>query len=118
MRKLILLLALLIPGIAAAQSNVTLKWTASVLPAGATPVTSYNVYRGVASGKETLLASAGLNLTYTDSTVLSGTTYYYEVTAVNSAGESPKSNEAIAVIPAAAVPPNPPTITITVTVAQ
>ncbi|HTY74641.1 MAG TPA: hypothetical protein VMD05_03650, partial [Candidatus Nanoarchaeia archaeon] len=32
-------------------------------------------------------------LTYTDSSLTNGQTYYYQVTAVNAAGESPKSTE-------------------------
>jgi fibronectin type 3 domain-containing protein len=39
-------------------------------------------------------------VSYTDSTVLNGTTYYYVTTAVDASGnESLYSNEAVAVIP-------------------
>ena len=73
----------------AGNGQVALSWAAS---SGAT---SYNVYRGTASGKETLLpAGKGVSGTsYTDTAVTNGTKYYYEVTAVNSVGESGKSNE-------------------------
>ena len=37
--------------------------------------------------------------TYTDTTVTGGTTYYYEVTAVDAAGQSPKSSEVHATPP-------------------
>lgn len=70
-------------------SQVVLKWNA------ATGVTSYDVKRGVASGGPyQTIASAGLATTYTDSTPLNGTKYYYVVTAMNVGGESIPSNEA------------------------
>jgi fibronectin type 3 domain-containing protein/regulation of enolase protein 1 (concanavalin A-like superfamily) len=70
------------------NSQVTLQWTAS---SGAT---SYNVYRGASSGGETLLVSGVTTASYSDLSVTNGTTYYYEVTAVNSVGSSADSNEA------------------------
>ena len=87
---------------------VQLTWNASTLPAGAPAVTGYNVLRGTAAGGETALANPGLVLTYTDSTVVAGTTYYYTVTATNSAATSGPSNEASILVPNN-VAPNPPT---------
>ena len=75
---------------AAGNNQVALSWAAS---SGAT---SYNVYRGPASGQEALLHSLVSGTSYTDTNVTNGTTYFYEVTAVNSVGESGKSNEASA----------------------
>jgi hypothetical protein len=70
------------------NAQVSLSWTASP---GAT---SYQVYRGTAPGGETLYASPpGAGTTYVDSAVNNGTTYYYDVTAVNSGGVSPRSTE-------------------------
>jgi autotransporter-associated beta strand protein len=65
------------------------------MPTGAK---SFNVYRGTASGAETLLASGVSGSPYIDATVVSGTTYYYYVTAVNAnvaplPSESDPSNE-------------------------
>ena len=57
-----------------------------------TGATSYNIYRGTASGQETLLASNVSGSPYTDSTLQTGVTYYYYVTAVN-ANASPAPNE-------------------------
>ena len=57
--------------------RVALSWTA---PAGAV---SYNVYRGTASGKEALLQAGVTATTFLDTTGVAGTTYYYDVTAVN-----------------------------------
>ena len=81
-------------------AQVTLNWTAS---AGAT---SYNIYRSTISGAETLLVRSGDSTHYLDGAGVSGTTYYYKVSAVNSGGESPLSNEASAV-PLAPAPGTP-----------
>lgn len=68
-------------------SQVALSWTGS---AGAT---AYKIYRGTSTGSYTLLASpAGTGTTYTDSTAVNGTTYFYAVTATNGV-ESTYSNE-------------------------
>ena len=81
------------------SGQVTLSWNAS---AGAT---SYTVYRGTSSGGETLLQSGITATTYTNTGLTNGTTYYYEITAVNSS-ESSKSSEV------SATPANqPPAIT-------
>ncbi len=76
----------------AGNHQVTLGWTAP-LSDGGSPVTSYNVYRGTSSGSETLLHTVGVVGTYVDLTAGNGTTYYYKVSALNAAGESPLSNE-------------------------
>jgi fibronectin type 3 domain-containing protein len=95
--------------VTATAHSVTLNWTQSTVPAGAPAVTSNNVYRGATSGSETALSSSvGAIVTYTDTTVTAGSSYCYEVTAVNSAGESPKSNEVCVQIPNQ-VAPNAPT---------
>lgn len=62
----------------------------------------YKIYRGTQSGGPyaVLGSGNGTATTYTDGTVQSGQTYYYVVTAVDSAGlESVYSNQAQAVIP-------------------
>ena len=61
----------------------------------------YKVYRGtVAGGPYNLLATNITTDTYTDSTVQSGTTYYYVTTTVSTAGlESGFSNQFRAVVP-------------------
>jgi len=71
---------------------VTLNWTAG------TGATSYNVYRGTTVGGEstTPIATGVTAVTYVDSTVTNGQTYYYTVRAVNSIGTSDASNEASA----------------------
>jgi fibronectin type 3 domain-containing protein len=83
-------------GTAQVQHTVDLSWTASAGAVG------YNIYRGTVSGGpySMINSSADSNTTYTDSTVVSGQTYYYVTTAVNSdSQESGYSNQAPAVIP-------------------
>lgn len=77
--------------------QVVLAWNAS---SGAT---SYNVYRATTSGGEgsTPFKTGVTSATYTDTGLSNTATYYYEVTAVNSFGESSKSNEAHATTPSA-----------------
>jgi hypothetical protein len=78
------------------QHSAALTWTAS-----SSSVTGYNVYRGtVSGGPYTLVNSSLINATsYTDTTVVSGQTYYYVTTAVASGNESVYSNEVTAAIP-------------------
>ncbi len=85
---------------------IVLSWTA---PTG--PVTSYSVYRGTSAGGEsaTALASGLTANTYTDTSAVKGTAYYYKITAVNGAGTSPNSNEATA---KAYGPPAAPTLSV------
>src|SRR5262249_58131319 len=85
-------------GTAPVQHSVALTWTAST----SSNVVGYNIYRGNVSGGPYNKINAALNpsTNYTDSTVVSGQTYYYVVTAVDtSANESSYSNEVQAVIP-------------------
>lgn len=77
---------------------VTLSWTAST-----SVVASYNIYSGSVSGgpyQKIGSIDAGTCCTYIDLNTISGNTYYFVVTAVDSSGnESAFSNEAVAVIP-------------------
>ena len=75
----------------AGTASVSLSWTEPT--DGGSPITGYNVYRGVATGGETLLVSLGLVTTYVDTSAATGSTYYFVVTAVNAEGESVWSNE-------------------------
>jgi hypothetical protein len=81
-----------------AQQSVSLTWTASV----SSDVTGYYVYRSTTqgSGYVSLNASSPTSIDqYTDSTVQSGMTYYYVVTAVDSSDvESAYSSPATAVV--------------------
>jgi fibronectin type 3 domain-containing protein len=77
--------------------TATANWTAST-----SVVSGYNVYRGTVSGGPYTKLSGSLigALTYADTTVLSGRTYFYVTTSVDGSGnESVFSNEGTAVIP-------------------
>lgn len=86
----------------AGNGQVALAWTGS---AGAT---SYNVYRGTVSGAEASAPVAtGITATAaTQSGLANGITYFFKVAAVNSAGTSPRSNEAKATPNGATPPPS------------
>ncbi len=72
----------------ATVNSLTITWNST------TGAASYNVYRS-ADGGATYTNKVGSNIvtgtSYTDTGLTAGTVYYYEVTAVNSSGESAKS---------------------------
>ncbi|HET8925075.1 MAG TPA: choice-of-anchor D domain-containing protein [Candidatus Acidoferrum sp.] len=85
-------------GVTPVQHSVALTWNAST----SSNVTGYNVYRTTTSGTGYVKINSSLIgvLSYTDSTVQNGTTYFYVTTAVDSSGnESVFSNEVSAPIP-------------------
>jgi beta-galactosidase len=95
-------------GLAAIADNaaVNLNWTASP---GAT---SYNIYRGTTSGGEgTTPVGTSTSTGFTDTGLTNGTTYYYTVSATNSAGTSAQSSEVTA-IPTTGSPPPPSSLQI------
>ena len=80
------------------QHTVDLSWNAST----STSTSGYNVYRGTVSGGPYAKINSALDfaLSYGDSTVQSGQTYYYVTTAVDSSGvESSYSSQVQSVIP-------------------
>jgi len=72
--------------------KITLTWTQSTSPG----ITANKVYRSTtgSGGPYSLLATLSPSTTYTDTGLTKGATYFYEVTAVNSGGESAVSNYA------------------------
>lgn len=78
-----------------------LSWNAS---SGAT---SYTVKRSTISGSSYITVASGLSATsYTDSSLLAGTNYYYVVSAVNASGTSANSAQ-VAITPLSASQPVP-----------
>jgi hypothetical protein len=71
------------------NAQATLNWTAS---SGAT---SYNVKRSTTNGGPyTTIATGVTSTNFTNTQLVNGTTYFFVVSAVNSAGESGNSNQA------------------------
>jgi fibronectin type 3 domain-containing protein len=100
----------------AGSGSVSLTWAAPTSNGGAA-ITGYNVYRGTSAGGEsaTPVATNVATTSFTDSGLVNGTAYYYTVAAVNSAGTSPRSNEASAtpVLVQATVPSAPQSLVAT-----
>ncbi len=82
------------------NGNVTLNWM-TPFNDGGDAIIEYRIYRTSGNGYELLATTTDLN--YTDTSVMPGMTYYYRLTAVNSAGEGKHS--AVVVI---GVPPQLP----------
>jgi titin len=74
------------------DSQVSLTWTTPADDGGAA-ITNYNVYRATTSGGPFAQIATPTGTSHTDSGRTNGVTYYYQVSAVNSAGEGPNSTE-------------------------
>jgi len=75
-----------------AGSHVRLFWTEA--DTGNSPIQGYQIWRGTASGTETLLTTLPNQAGYNDNTATDTTkTYYYKVLAVNALGVSCPNNE-------------------------
>jgi fibronectin type 3 domain-containing protein len=86
---------------------VSLSWSAPNNDGGS-QITGYEVRRSTSSGGEQDFATlTGTGTSYDDYAVTAGTTYYYEVEAVNAVGPSAPSGEASATTPSATVPGAP-----------
>ncbi|HEY6388810.1 MAG TPA: glycoside hydrolase family 44 protein [Candidatus Acidoferrum sp.] len=87
----------------AGNAQVSLTWTAS---AGAT---SYHVKRATTNGDPYAQVAAPASANFADAGLTNGTTYYYVVSALNSAAESANSSQVSATPVAPATPPAAPT---------
>lgn len=72
----------------AGNAKVDLSWDA------ADKATQYNIKRATSPNGPYNTVATSVYLNYTDTTVHNGTTYYYKVSGLNSAGEGPDSNYA------------------------
>lgn len=100
---------LLIPANAqSAPHSITLSWVAPSPIGGSGTIAGYNVYRSTTTGGPyTKLTSTPVTpLSYSDTTGAAGTTYFYVVTTVDSAGN--ESVDSIQVSAVAVGNPNPP----------
>jgi len=109
MRKLIVIFALVAAAVGQSGHSVTLNWTASP-----TPSVTYNVYRATAAaGPFSQINPSPVNaVSFLDSAVTAGTTYYYYVRAFDGTTESSNSNQVNAVVPSAPAPPTNLTVTV------
>ncbi|MEK6963266.1 MAG: fibronectin type III domain-containing protein [Nanoarchaeota archaeon] len=83
------------------NSEIDLSWSAPSSDGGSA-ILHYEIYRGTSSGGETLYPATSAGTTFRNTAnVVSGTTYYYKVKAVNAVGVGGFSNEASASLQAA-----------------
>lgn len=103
-----LLLLLVFPLALFGQNHsVTLTWNWS--QGTGDPATGFHIQRSAtAGGPYTVIGTVGspVTLTYVDTAVVAGQTYYYVVTAFNGGGDSTPSNQVTCVVPFQA-PPSP-----------
>jgi fibronectin type 3 domain-containing protein len=89
------------------NGQVKLTWSAPSTNGGAT-ISGYRIYRGPTSGGEAYVTQvSGTTLTYTNTGLTNGLIYYFKVTALNSNGEGPFSNE-VSASPTSATSPGAP----------
>jgi fibronectin type 3 domain-containing protein len=93
------------------NGQIALTWQAPASNGGS-PITGYVVYRGTASGNGSSYESIGNVTSYNDTGVINGRRYYYEVAAMNGAGEGYLSNEADALLIGPPAAPLNPTASI------
>lgn len=87
--------------------EIDLAWMAP-FSNGGSPITHYNIYRGVSPGGEAFLTQVGVQYSYTDSGLVPGGTYYYTISAVNAVGIGPQSVEVTCVAPGRGTDPPVP----------
>ena len=98
------------PSAIATGTQIALNWTAPD-DNGGVNLTRYNIYRGPGANNTTLLANT-TNLTYTDTNLTKGQTYFYRISALNPVGEGNLSNASSAMVPRT-VPTAPRNLTAT-----
>lgn len=76
-------------GFVAVPGNEMVRLTWAATPGAV----SYSIFRGNSPGVAVLYRTGISATTFADTTLVNGTTYYYQVSAVNPGGESPRSPE-------------------------
>jgi fibronectin type 3 domain-containing protein len=89
------------------DGQITLTWQPPA-NTGSSAIKGYRVYRSTSPGTETPQMDIGNMQRYIDGNLNNGQPYYYKVSAVNSMGEGPLSNEASAVPGTNATAPSEP----------
>src|SRR3981189_2833321 len=99
----LLLLGCWIPQLCAAQT-ITLAWDPNTAP----DIAGYRLYNGTASGVYTKVTEVGNATTAAGPNLVAGTTYFFAVTAYNTAGlESAPSNQISYTVPLSSPTPTP-----------
>lgn len=78
----------------AVNKQVNLSWERPLSENGSA-ISGYRIYRGISSGSETFLDQVGTFISYSDTKIPHNGTFFYQVSAVNGAGESQLSSEAV-----------------------
>jgi parallel beta-helix repeat protein len=81
--------------IVSGDGHSNLSWAAPIFD-GYSMITNYNIYRATGAGAETLLATLGDVLEYSDMGLTNGEVYRYRVSATNGEGQGCKSQEVLA----------------------
>jgi hypothetical protein len=75
------------------DKEMTLTWDPPISNGGS-GIIGYRIYKGTLTGDLAFLIEVGADaFTYTDQGLTNGVTYYYQVSAVNAAGEGPNTTE-------------------------
>ena len=78
------------------RQGINLHWQAPSSNGGSA-ITGYYVYRGTASGGESLFATIGVVTSYHDTATTKGARYYYVLRAFNAVGTGAATGEATSI---------------------
>jgi predicted phage tail protein len=104
-------------GLTATPSNAqaVLAWAAPASDGGS-PITGYKLYRSTTSGGTYSLIASPTALTYTNTGLTNGQTYWYKVSAVNANGEGANCSAVSVLVPQPVSPASDSTTLILVAV--
>jgi hypothetical protein len=96
------------PAASGGDNKVRLSWTKDYTYSG--EISSYNIYRSTTAGtygSTPYAVSAGTGTSYTDTSVVNGTVYYYKITSVISTGTSTTDETPVSFVPEISATPHP-----------